>query len=208
MNLGDKIRARREALGFSQADLGARAGTSQQAIDRIEKGAKGKHLLAVLKALSLDHDGNLQSDARHDGNRTTSNLIDDSNSLPLHASAEGGNGELIVTTEEIGRVPRPAMLASIRDAYAILITGSSMCKAYEPGDRAIVHPNLPPKRDTDVILYRTNDVDGETRAMIKRLIGWTETHWIVEQHNPERKFKLSRHEWTRIHRVVGNYKPF
>jgi len=73
--------------------------------------------------------------------------------MPVYAAAEGGGGHLIISHDEIDRIPRPHTLEGIKEAYGILVTGDSMVPAYGPGDIAWVNPRLPPMRETDVILY-------------------------------------------------------
>lgn len=58
MKLGEKIRARRNELGMSQAELAQRIGISQVAIDKIESGKtlKSKYLPEVLSVLAMPLD--------------------------------------------------------------------------------------------------------------------------------------------------------
>jgi phage repressor protein C with HTH and peptisase S24 domain len=79
-----------------------------------------------------------------------------------------------------------------------------MSPAYEQGDIALVHPGLPPRRGSDVVLSRT-EADGTQHALIKHLIGWDEAHWKVRQYNPPKEFELPRSEWGKVQAVVGRY---
>ena len=128
--------------------------------------------------------------------------------LKVFSAAEGGPGEMVVSTDPIELVPRPWYLKEVRDGYAVLIVGESMIPVFEPGDMAVVNPRLPPMRGKDVILVRDED-HGEFRASIKRLVSWTATHWNLLQFNPPRgektEFSLSRKEWPKALRVVGKY---
>ncbi len=123
--------------------------------------------------------------------------------MPVYASAEGGAGAMIVSTDAIEYVVRPHTLEAVTDAYAILIDGESMIPAYEPGDKAWVNPLLPPMRNMDHIFY---DVDNQDKhATIKRLVSWTDKDWVVKQYNPLKEFKLPRSTWAKCHRVVGKF---
>ena len=79
-----------------------------------------------------------------------------------------------------------------------------MSPAYEPGDMALVHPNLPPVRDKDVVLYHVPP-GGESEAIIKRLVSFNDREWTLKQYNPGKEFTESRIEWAICHRVVGKY---
>lgn len=148
----------------------------------------------------------LIDESEQPGFREPPAFMNDRDMMPVFASAEGGNGALIVSTSEIDRVPRPYTLEGVREAYAILVTGESMVPAYEPGDYAWVNPRLPPMRETDCILYEIDGETGDARATIKRLISWTPKSWNLRQWNPRKDFQLDRSIWNKHHRVVGNFR--
>lgn len=127
-----------------------------------------------------------------------------SETMPVYAAAQGGDGHLVVAFDEVDRVKRPSALQSVKGGYGLLVTGESMIPAFRPGETALVHPHLPPMRDTDVILYHVPP-HNEAEAMIKRLIGFNDQQWTLEQYNPYLKFKEYRQEWQTCHRVVGKY---
>lgn len=59
-DIGDRVRAGREALGISQAGLAQRVGTSQQTIDRIERGETTHSryivpIMSILEGLTQQH---------------------------------------------------------------------------------------------------------------------------------------------------------
>ncbi len=124
--------------------------------------------------------------------------------FPIYAAAQGGEGHVIITFDPVEVVKRPAILEGVRDAYGVLLTGSSMEPAYWPGDMALVHPHLPPARDTDVVLFHVPP-HSEAEAIIKRLTSFNDKEWRLKQYNPADDFTESRVEWSICHRVVGKY---
>jgi len=68
------------------------------------------------------------------------------------------------------------------------------------GDR--IRQILPPIRDSDVILYRT-DEDGKERMVIRCLVKYSTTRWEVEEFNPHSEGSLDRSIWTKCHRIIG-----
>jgi phage repressor protein C with HTH and peptisase S24 domain len=127
--------------------------------------------------------------------------------LKVFAAAEGGPGVIVVSSDPIRTVTRPWYLGDVTDGFAVLIAGDSMEPAYEPGDMAVVNPHLPPVRDADFIFTSGDDRDdGDWRGTIKRLRGWTEREWRVEQFNPRKEYTLSRKDWPKVLRVVSNIK--
>lgn len=208
---GEVVAERRQALGLTQAALAREAGTKQQTIDKIEKGTI-KHSrvfprLAVALKVPLD---TLLPDAAAQGTQQampSAELSTGTKDLPVHAAAQGGPGEMIVSSDPVDWVLRPDPLSNVKDAYGIIIVGESMLPEFRPGDIALVNPHLPPMREETYIFYA--EENGEIRATIKHLIKWTDANWHVRQWNAPKGQKpditLSRREWGKLHRVVGKY---
>ena len=125
--------------------------------------------------------------------------------LPVYAGAAGGSGKIIVSPDIVDRVEMPAALAEVKGAYGVMIDGSSMEPEFWPGDIAWVNPNLRPARGKNHIFYHTPPLGEDTEAIIKRLNGWNDRDWDLQQWNPGKEFKESRKIWPICHRVVGKY---
>jgi phage repressor protein C with HTH and peptisase S24 domain len=218
MEPGEIIRDAREKRGWSQKDLADRAGVSQVAIAKIESGATvhSKFLPKIAQILALDLadlDHTLKGGAPPGEGRPF--LSEDARpflnevrpDFRIYASAEGGPGEIIRSSEPIDFIPRPSHLIHVKDAYGLLVTGSSMAPEYKHGEMAIVEPSLPVMPDEVHIFYA--EKDGEARATIKHLRRPTAERWLVRQHNPPEgmsaDFTLSRREWGIAHRVTGKW---
>jgi phage repressor protein C with HTH and peptisase S24 domain len=124
--------------------------------------------------------------------------------LPVFAAVEGGDGDLVVSTEPVDLVPRPWYMGEVKEGYAVIVTGESMIPAYDPGDMAIVNPKLPHMRGK-VHIFTCESENSHFKASIKVLVRATETEWIVEQHNPPKTYSMPRSVWTHARRVVGKY---
>jgi phage repressor protein C with HTH and peptisase S24 domain len=226
--LAARIRARLEALGKTARGASLEAGLGASTIRNVLEGRsqspRGVTLAALARVLETSEGWILHGDPARAApvsalpvtppaapaspglrSKPLPRFFDESDRMPVYAVAEGGNGTIIVSTDEIDRIPRPYTLEGIAEAYGILITGESMVPAFRPGDTAWVNPRLPPIRDCEVILYQVNDHDGEAVATIKQLVGWTDREWLVQQWNPPKKFKLDRGLWKTCHRVVGKF---
>jgi phage repressor protein C with HTH and peptisase S24 domain len=211
MQPGEIIKEARERKGWSQKQLGDRVGISQPAVKKIEDGAttRTKFLPKIAQVLELDL-ANLDASL-------SSQMVEEAPPSPLqttgrpdfriYASAEGGPGEIIRSPEPVDFVPRPTHLLHVRDAYGLLITGSSMEPEYNAGEMAIVEPSMPLIAGEVYIFYAERH--GEARATIKKLRRATADNWLVTQHNPPegkaKDFILSRREWTIAHRVTGKF---
>lgn len=222
-----RLKSLREARGLTQTQLADLIGTSQPQVMRLENGQRkmtkewaeklAPHLAVNAQDLifapgETNLGGRVPATSGPDvaagppfTYRPPPQFFDGHDLLKIYASAEGGNGTLILSTEPYEHLPRPHTLDGIPEAYGILIEGESMFPAFEPGDIAWVNPRLGPRKGTDVILYGIDDRTSETRATVKRLVSATEKDWSLQQWNPPKKFKLDRGIWRECHRVVGKF---
>jgi transcriptional regulator with XRE-family HTH domain len=210
MQPGDIIRQAREQRGWSQKELANRVGVSQVAITKIEAPdgtAKSKFLPKIAQVLDIDLallDSSLSGQMAPVLDRP---FMDGKPDFKVYASAEGGPGEIIRSSDPVDFIPRPTHLLHVKDAYGLLVTGDSMWPEYKSGQMAIVEPSLAVIPDEVYIFYAERD--GEARATIKHLRRATADRWLVTQHNPPeggaKDFSLSRKEWSIAHRVTGKY---
>lgn len=224
MSWHDKIREARKALNISQAALAGQVGVSQPLIAKIEKGLvhSTEHLHGIASALGLDPSEfpqeafqkfSIDQVIRPRPKRDVPDFARDPaywasaagliGEVPLYASAEGGDGALIIERDPIGSVRRPPELQGVKDGYAIYHVGESMMPEFEPGDTLYVNPRLTALPDTTCVFYNTSA--DEPRAMVKRYKGEASEEWRVWQHNPPLAFSLSKAEWGVRHRVIARY---
>jgi phage repressor protein C with HTH and peptisase S24 domain len=208
---GEIIRRKREELGWSQAQLGNRVGISQPAIKKIEAGDSrhSKFLPKIAQVLAIplsDLDLSLAGVVAAPETAPAARILGERD-FPVHASAEGGPGQIIVSHDAVDFMARPAPLIHVRDSYGLLITGTSMEPEYRQGDTALVNPHLPVIQGEVYIFYA--EKAGEARATIKFLRRATTDKWLLSQHNPPdgtaKDFTLARREWQWAHRVIGKY---
>ena len=211
MTPGELIRARRKALGWSQAKLAQTVKTNQQTIDKIEQGTikHSRFMRGIAAALELSWDELEPIDlATMPAGMIPGKSLAGARDLPVHAAAEGGKGQMVVTSDPVDWVLRPAPLANVKGGYGLIIVGESMCPEFEPGDIALVNPHVPPLPDVTCVFYAEKN-DGEVRATVKRLVRITQDAWHLRQWNPpdgdKPEFKLARGEWTTCHCTVGKY---
>lgn len=213
MEPGDRIKETRERRKWSQAELGRKVGISQVAIKKIESGeTQNSRFLPRIAAILELPLGELDPKSAPGFAEGSTPFIPGSQltgrrDFPIHASAEGGPGQIIVDSDPVDWVPRPAPVLHVRDSYGLLITGTSMEPEYRQGDTAIVNPHLPVIGDEVYVFY--SETEGEAKATIKHLRRATQDVWHVTQWNPpdgtKREFTLPRREWRWAHRVLGKY---
>ena len=221
MSMSDRIRAVMD--GKTQSDFGESIGVSAQAVNQWLKGKTEPGMDSLRKMseiykvdlnwLAYGHGSDGENPPRFPqptkDELTTSNVTRvetplGARDLPVFAAVEGGDGDLVISTEPVDLVPRPWYLGEVKDGYGVIVTGESMVPAYEPGDTAIVNPRLPYMRGK-VHIFTCESDNSHFRATIKTLVKVTETDWVVEQHNPPKTLSLPRSIWTHARRVVGKY---
>lgn len=212
IEIGRKLRDLRERSGKSQEEVGEIVGGGQSTVGRIEQGlwkripeALGK--MAQLYGITLESlDPDLAGSTPPPPGSVIPRVLG-AEDFRVYASVEGGPGEIILSTDPIEVIPRPSVVANIREAYGLIITGTSMFPEFRHGETAIVNPLLPFQPGEVHIFYAERE--GAARASIKELRRATNDSWLVTQHNPPdgkpKDFALPRREWRWVHRVLGKY---
>jgi transcriptional regulator with XRE-family HTH domain len=116
-----RIKARREELGWTQAELAIAAGSNQATVDRIERGLtrNSKHLTKILLALGLEH---------NQGSR-----------LPVVGYIGGGQVVYAIDDYEKGdgldHIDAPP---GVENGIALIVRGDSMAPKYDDGDTVVI----------------------------------------------------------------------
>ena len=213
MGIGEKIREAREKKNWSQGEVGREVAKllglpkpiKQQSIEAIEAGRtkKSKYENEILQVLGLLDAPSFRPLAQEPFTNPQNSALG-GGTLAVHAATEGGRGAMILSPEPIGYASLPELIQKPGDGYGIIVVGESMVPEFRPHDTALVHKKLPPVQGEAAVFY-SDDGNGTVLASIKTFLRETGTHWHVAQHNPPRKFTLSRKEWQTCHRVVGKY---
>lgn len=204
--IGDLIRERREARGWSQGDLARRVNTSQQNIGRIESGAvkHSRYIQPALAALGLNVNRAVSMTAEP-GDVIPKELLVGEKGMPLYTSTEGGDGSIIVNFDPIDYLRWPAPLLHVPEGFGVLVVEESMCPVFEPGDIALVNPRALPRKGKNCVLLGPEVGRPQVRSLIKRYQSQTEHKWRVSQWNPPSEFDLAKGDWPRCYAVVGKY---
>lgn len=213
-----RIQERLKALKISPSQASLRAGLSKDAIRNLQRGSTIGMRTQSLKALApvLDTsvewllEGNTDSgdvdrkltDGRDDASVSPPSkprpaLFD----IPVYGLAAGSiTGSQKLGDEPIQYVTRPPGLHTVKDAYAMMVTGTSMEPRYFAGEIIFLHPHRPPRTGDHVAIQEM--VNGDTRTWIKRFEKLTEDHLITTQYNPAIEVKYSRKYIAAVHRVM------
>jgi len=204
--LGDTLRAAREAKGMTQVALAAYFNISKSAVNQWESGKNipdQRKIAALAEKLELDPallvrlagipaPGSAPSAVMSPVLNLAGRL-----DIPVWASAEAGSdGAMVLVNDPIDWIRRSERMQGVKAPFAFYVIGSSMSPAIEHGDQVIVNPSLLPTPGKDHVFLQTED-DGTILALVKRLLRVNATSWKVRQYNPEKDFDLPKAKWAK-----------
>lgn len=118
----------------------------------------------------------------------------------------GGQIELlrIDRREIVGRLARPASLASDAAAYAVTVIGDSMWPRFRPGRRLAVSPAAPVAIGDDVlVLLRESAAGAGQQALAKELVRRSAAVLELRQFNPNVTFAVGMEKVESVHKIAG-----
>lgn len=210
-SLGSRAKRRREELGLSQALVASNCGVTQQAIEQMEAGdvlrprymAELADILQTTVKWLRDGSGTPPSAPRPRSMNDAQYLgkAFGAPTIPVWGIVDAGDGEsYAVNTEDtpidyITPLPQQEM---DNDAYGLLVAGTSMSPALEPGYIACINTRKP------VLSGRLCVVElKDGSALIKKFIKRDKGKIILHQYNPEKDLEILEKDAVRILPVVG-----
>lgn len=205
--LGDTIRAAREAKGLSQVALAEYFQISKSAVNQWESGKNipdQRKIAALAERLDLDPAllVRLAGIPVHSGGepRTSMSPVPTPPGrpdIPVWASAEAGSdGAMVLVNDPIDWIRRSERMQGVKAPFAFYVIGQSMSPAIEHGDQVVINPSLLPQPGKDHVFLQTQE-DGTILALVKRLLRVGATAWKVRQFNPEKDFDLPKSKWSK-----------
>ena len=204
--LGDTIRAAREAKGMSQVALAAYFGISKSAVNQWESGKNipdQRKIAALAEKLELDPALLVRlAGIPAPGSAPSAVMSPVPNlagrpDIPVWASAEAGaDGAMVLVNDPIDWIRRSERMQGVQKPFAFYVIGSSMSPAIEHGDQVVVNPSLLPAAGKDHVFLQTQE-DGTILALVKRLLRVGATAWRVRQFNPPKDFELPKAKWAK-----------
>lgn len=186
---GDEIKAAREKLGLSQAELAARAGTNQQTIDRLERGLTrlSKYMPEIRKALGLpspidEEDSLIRFSAKYSGGYGVRAHIAedyrDPEKMPvftMQLGEESGAKTWIIDAEPALFLPRAYPVKESLGAYGIVVPDDLMHPVLKKGEIAIVDPDGRSEPQGEVFMIHGMQ-DGRTAGLLCTWNGFENFH--------------------------------
>jgi len=204
--LGDTIRAAREAKGMTQVALAEYFGISKSAVNQWESGKNipdQRKIAALAEKLELDPAllvrlaGIPASGAAPHAVMSPIPSPPGRPDIPVWASAEAGSdGAMVLVNDPIDWIRRSERMQGVQKPFAFYVIGTSMSPAIEHGDQVVVNPSLLPAVGKDHVFLQTQE-DGTILALVKRLLRAGATAWKVRQFNPPKDFDLPKAKWSK-----------
>lgn len=119
--------------------------------------------------------------------------------LPVYGSAQAGPDGQTIDYDPIEWIARPESLRGVRGAFAMYVVNDSMEPKYEQGDMLYIHPSRAPRRQSHVVIVKT---DGT--ALVKRLVRMDVDEVVVRQYNPPAEYAIPRRDVKAVYLVVGS----
>jgi phage repressor protein C with HTH and peptisase S24 domain len=189
-----------KALGCSPSWL--HSGKEGGEVDRIFRGAQRESINHSTPNVRKNT-GNGDPDPSGNASDRVSVALYSPRQIPLFSSALAGSDGAVTIGEAMEMTDAPAILSSVKDAYAVRVSGESMEPRYYSGETAYVHPTMPVKRgDFVVAQIAENGNEGAIQGFVKRFISIDDKQLVLEQLNPRKEIKFTRNRVRFVHKIV------
>ena len=187
---GDEIRAARDRLGMTQAELASKAGTNQQTIDRLERGLtrQSKFMPEIRVALGLPaYDAPEESLVRFSAKYgdlygVRANMAEDYRNpvempvFEMDFNDGADKAAWVIRSEPSFFLPRGYPVENSLGAYGVIVPDDRMAPALRKGEIAIVDPDTSDQSRSEVFMLH-GLADGRTAGML--------CTWNGFEHRPE-----------------------
>lgn len=209
------IRDHLQRLDRTQLELARHLGLDASAVSRLVKGErhlKGQEARGIAEFFGCSVDEVLHAfGAGADG--FSPRLVDlpqpaesrQAAPLPVYGSAVGGlDGAFEFNGRVNEYVDRPPLLAGVKNAYGVYVTGDSMFPVFRAGWLAHVNPNRPLTAGCGVVVQiRATDPESPPLCYIKEYVRRTATKLVLCQYNPATEIEWPLERVVAAHRIVG-----
>lgn len=216
--IGDRIQARIDEMGISQAELSRRCGISQSGMNFIITGKikKPTGLDVIADALHVSVDWLMGRSEQppsqiiriHDSEKKPMGRPKasiKSSFIPIKATAAGDlKAGKKMPSKNIGKIQWPPQFQSMEGVYAVYVSGNSMAPAFNNKDLALISPHLPYGKG-DIVVFVENQSEFVGKEMsIKTYIGEEGDKTVFQQLYPLNRIEIPTTNIQYIHKVLSH----
>ena len=122
--------------------------------------------------------------------------------LPVLGIVAGSvTGHNVIHDEPLEFVRRPEAVATVADAYACRVRGTSMFPAFREDELVIVHPHRQP-REGDYVVIQQRGNNGAPVAFIKELVRRHNGDVVARQYTPGAEITFPGRTVIAVHKVL------
>jgi len=195
-----RLRALRERAGLSMQALAVRVGTSAPQINKLEKGERRltlEWLERLAQALGVE-----LTALFGDGSPAVPGTSAADDLIPLLAAEAGDDHRLVPHAAPVGLVPRPPALQHVRDAYALVMVGTTMLPRFREGQMLHVNPHRPPQPGSGVVVTL-----GDGTLVVGEFVGRSGRTIELRRYRPDEVFSVTPAPAGATHAIVGLTEP-
>lgn len=123
--------------------------------------------------------------------------------IHVYGRAVGGvDGEFEMNGSILYDVMAPPIVADVKDAYAVSVSGDSMSPRYEDGEICFVDPTRRVKKGDYVIVQVRLEEDGPLLAYVKKFCRRNSVELVLEQFNPPKELRFPDHNVHSVHYIA------
>ncbi|MCE9941869.1 XRE family transcriptional regulator [Serratia quinivorans] len=205
MNIGERVKFKRESLELTQAELAAKVGTSQQSIEQLESGKtkRPRYLPELASALEVSLEWLLhgKSLGLSDSNESIEYIGKVLPGLvPVVGDAILGVDGMIDMVEYRGGWLK--IYSDDPNAYGLRVRGDSMWPRIQSGEFVLIEPGTT-IHPGDEVFVRTNDGHNMIKVLNYTRDGEYQFTSINQDHRP---ITIRRGEVQKVHYVAGILK--
>lgn len=201
----NRITEWRKRRYMTMEKLALAIGTDASTINKLEKGKlrlSDRWLVPLAEALGIAPGDLIGNPVPLDESGKPAMTLPTQRQIPVYGLAAGSlAGQTFLQTEPIEYIAAPHGLATVRDAYALMVKGASMEPRYFSGDLIFIHPHKP-VRQGDHVVVQIKGASAMPETWVKRFKADSENEIITEQYNPKAEIRFPRRQLLAMHRVL------
>ena len=210
--IGRRLKEARSKAGFGTAREAAEAlGIKYPTYAGHENGSRGltQSLETYAKRFKVSLDwlltgnGNQVETPKPNAAILGSITFDNKKTMPVYGQAVAGvDGEFVLNGNILYEIICPPQLCDIKNAYGVVVSGSSMEPRYFDGETVYINPMRRVRSGDFVVAQVQMDEFSLPHAFVKRLVRHNSQELVLEQYNPPKELVFPHDHVVSVHYIA------